>query len=236
MRDALIRWLVNRAYTSDNILLITGDLGYSVLDPFIDVHTNQFLNAGVAEQNMAGLAAGLSLEGFRPYIYSIGIFPTFRCAEQIRNDIDYHKLPVVICAVGSGVAYGNLGYSHHVIQDLSLMRSLPNMLIATPSGPDDLVKILDYQFAFPTPLYLRLHKSGEKALFQSHFIISPGEIYRLWPSFTCPKSSTPDTICILCVGHIVSRVIDLCEDNDFPCVVYTVPLGGSSSQEFYFRN
>ena len=80
MRDALIRWLVNRAYTSDNILLITGDLGYWSLI-LIDVHTNQF-NAGVAEQNMAGLAAGLSLEGFRPYIYSIGIFPTFRCAEQ----------------------------------------------------------------------------------------------------------------------------------------------------------
>ncbi len=122
MRNALINWLIHKAEICDDIFLITGDLGYSVVEPFAEKYKCQFLNAGVAEQNMTGIAAGLALEGFRPYTYSIGIFPTFRCAEQIRNDIDYHNLPVVICAIGSGVAYGNLGYSHHAIQDLSLMR------------------------------------------------------------------------------------------------------------------
>ena len=131
--------------------------------PFVEKNNNRFINVGVAEQNMTGIAAGLAMEGFRPYNYSIGIFPT-RCAEQIRNDIDYHDLPVVICAIGSGVAYGNLGYSHHAVQDLALMRSLPNMLIGTPCDPNEVREILEYNYKNPSPLYLRLHKAGEKRL------------------------------------------------------------------------
>ena len=164
MRNRLIKWLEEKARNHEEIVLITGDLGYSVIEPFVEKHRSNFINAGVAEQNMTGISAGLALEGLRPYNYSIGIFPTFRCAEQIRNDIDYHNLPVVICAIGSGVAYGNLGYSHHAIQDLALMRSMPNMLIGTPSDPEEVERILDYQFDNKSPLYMRLHKAGEPIL------------------------------------------------------------------------
>ena len=161
MRNNFINWLIAKSRSDNRIFLLTADLGYSVVEPFQQVFPDQFINVGVAEQNMTGIAAGLATEGFLPFTYSIGVFPTFRCAEQIRNDIDYHNLPVVTCTVGSGVAYGNLGYSHHAIQDISIMRSLPNMVIATPADPSEVVAILDWYYSNPCPMYLRLHKAGE---------------------------------------------------------------------------
>ena len=129
MRNIFIEELTKAAKKNKKIILVVNDLGYSVVENFAKLFPKQFFNAGVAEQNMMGLAAGLALDGNQVYVYSIGNFPTFRCAEQIRNDIDYHKLPVTIVNVGSGVSYGNLGYSHHSIQDYGLLRLFPNMLI-----------------------------------------------------------------------------------------------------------
>ena len=229
MRNALINWLTEKATKHSEIIFITADLGYSVVEAFSNTHKERFINAGVAEQNMTGISAGLALEGFRPYNYSIGIFPTFRCAEQIRNDIDYHNLPVVICAIGSGVAYGNLGYSHHAIQDLSLMRSMPNMMIGTPSDPEDVIKILNYQFENPGPLYLRLHKAGEKNLRSSKDEIKPGIIKRL----TATDRALESTTCVLCIGHIASRVIDFCSEQFPQYQVYSVPLWGGQNSKYF---
>lgn len=235
MRNAMINWLKEKAKSHEEIILITGDLGYSVIEPFIEEHPSRFINAGVAEQNMTGIAAGLALEGFRPYNYSIGIFPTFRCAEQIRNDIDYHDLPVVICAVGSGVTYGNLGYSHHAIQDISLMRALPNMMIGTPCDPKEVVKILDYNFENPKPLYLRLHKAGEKNLLESEKQILPGQIRRINKTNESNTKKYARKTGILCIGNIASPVERLCkaEFQDFP--IYSVPLWGASSSEYFAK-
>lgn len=235
MRNALINWLIQKAKVCDDIFLITGDLGYSVIEPFAESYKARFLNAGVAEQNMTGIAAGLALEGFRPYTYSIGIFPTFRCAEQIRNDVDYHNLPVVICAVGSGVAYGNLGYSHHSIQDLTLMRSLPNMLIATPSDPDEVIEILNYQFKNPAPLYLRLHKAGEKSLLSSCEEIQLGQLRKIWPTQKTNPDDLSNKTCILCIGHIASKVLELCKANCLQLPIYTVPLWGAAATQYFSR-
>ena len=118
-------------------------MGYNVVEPFAKKFPKQFYNVGVAEQNMMGIAAGLAIEGHHVFVYSIGNFPTFRCAEQIRNDIDYHNLPVTIVNVGGGVGYGNLGYSHHSIQDYGLMRLFPNMLISSPGNNDELIYSLN---------------------------------------------------------------------------------------------
>ena len=233
MRNALVNWLTRKAKDADNIVLITGDLGYSVLEPFMEIHGQRFLNAGVAEQNMTGIAAGLALEGFRPYNYSIGIFPTFRCAEQIRNDIDYHDLPVVICAIGSGVAYGNLGYSHHAIQDLALMRSLPNMMIGTPCDPQQVVEILEYQYENPKPLYLRLHKAGESSLITTSEKIKPGQLKKLIHRNEEQAQHQELDTCILCIGHIASQVIELCKAEAETCSIYSVPLWGASSSEYF---
>ena len=233
MRNALVNWLVEKAKINKNIILVTGDLGYSVLEPYIDLHRSRYLNVGVAEQNMTGISAGLALEGLRPYNYSIGIFPTFRCAEQIRNDIDYHNLPVVICAIGSGVAYGNLGYSHHAIQDIALMRSMPNMLIGTPSDPQQVLDILDYQLANPRPLYLRLHKAGEKKLINNGEKVIPGQLKRIVIRDIERAEDQNKTISILCIGHIAARVTELCSVkgiSKYP--IFTVPLWNSSSSSY----
>src|ERR1043165_2424780 len=133
MRTAFINELVLLARTNPKIFLVVGDLGFSVVEPFAKEFPDRFLNAGVAEQNMTGVAAGLASEGYHVFTYSIGNFPTLRCLEQIRNDVCYHELPVTVVAVGGGLAYGNLGYSHHAVQDLAVMRSLPRLTILAPA-------------------------------------------------------------------------------------------------------
>ena len=124
MRNFFIDKLIKNTKKNNKNFLIVGDLGYNVVESFAKKFPKNFLNVGVAEQNMAGLAAGIASEGYRVFIYSIANFPTFRCAEQIRNDIDYHNLSVNVISVGSGFSYGNLGYSHHAIQDYGLIRML----------------------------------------------------------------------------------------------------------------
>ena len=161
MRKIFIQKLVKEASKNKKIVLIVGDLGYGIVEPFKQKFPKRFFNAGVAEQSMAGLAVGLALKGFHPFIYSIANFPTFRCAEQIRNDIDYHNLPVTIVSVGSGLGYGNLGYSHHAIQDYALLRSFPNTVIASPSNNQEVDGSLNYLLKNPQPSYLRLDKSLE---------------------------------------------------------------------------
>lgn len=175
MRNAFIQELVTLARTNPQVALVVGDLGYSVIEPFADEFPDRFINAGVAEQNMTGLAAGMASEGYHVFTYSIANFPTFRCAEQIRNDVDYHRLPVTVVSVGGGLAYGALGYSHHAVQDYALMRSFPNMIIAAPGDPMEVRACLRYLVANPGPSYLRLGKAGEPCFHTQVPELSPGQ-------------------------------------------------------------
>jgi transketolase len=142
-----------------------GDLGFSVVEPFAAEFPDRFLNVGVAEQNMTGVAAGLAAEGYHVFTYSIGNFPTLRCLEQVRNDVCYHRLPVTVVSVGAGFAYGNLGYSHHAVQDIAVMRTMPHMRIYSPADPRETVQCVDAIVARPGPSYLRIGKSGEPVLY-----------------------------------------------------------------------
>ncbi len=168
MRTAFIERLMVEARRNPRIFLVVGDLGYSVVEPYAREFPDRFLNAGVAEQNMTGVAAGLASEGFHVFTYSIANFPTLRCLEQIRNDICYHALPVTVVAVGGGFAYGNLGYSHHAIQDLAIMRALAELSIYSPADPGEARDCLDALFFDPRPSYLRLGKAGEAVLHDKH--------------------------------------------------------------------
>ena len=174
MRNAFIEELTTLAETIDNIALVVGDLGYSVIEEFADRFPDRFINAGVAEQNMTGLAAGMASEGYHVFTYSIANFPTFRCAEQIRNDVDHHRLPVTVVAVGGGVAYGALGYSHHAVQDYALMRAMPHMTIAAPGDPLETRACLRWLVANPGPSYLRLGKAGEPRFHENIPDVAPG--------------------------------------------------------------
>jgi transketolase len=174
MRDAFIDELVTLASQHDHIALIVGDLGFSVIEPFADRFPDRFVNAGVAEQNMTGLAAGMASEGYHVFTYSIANFPTFRCAEQVRNDVDHHRLPVTVVAVGGGVAYGSLGYSHHAVQDYALMRTMPHMMIAAPGDPLETRACLRWLVKNPQPSYLRLGKAGEPKFHNAVPDVAPG--------------------------------------------------------------
>ena len=204
MRSAFIEELI-KAAEFKNIALVVGDLGYSVVEPFAKAFPDRFFNAGVAEQNMMGLCAGLASEGFHVFVYSIANFPTFRCAEQIRNDVDYHNLSVTIVAVGGGVAYGNMGYSHHAIQDYALMRTMPNMLIASPGDPMEVRACMKYLVDNPGPSYLRLGKAGESCIHESVPAVKPGE----WLSIYKGKKSK----IYLCTGATLQLLYQLHENN-----------------------
>ena len=164
MRSTFVNSLIELAEENKNIVLFTGDLGYSVLEPFIEKFPDRFYNFGIAEQNMMGAAAGLASEGYHVFVYSIANFPVFRCAEQYRNDVDYHELNVTVVSIGGGVSYGSLGYSHHAIQDYAFMRSMPNTKILAPGDPDEVAFLMRYIVQNPCPSYLRLAKSGEPNL------------------------------------------------------------------------
>jgi transketolase len=137
MREALVRSLFELADKDSNLMLITGDLGYGVFEGFEKKYPKQYLNVGVAEQNMMGVAVGLALEGKIIYTYSIGNFPTLRCLEQIRNDACYHELNINIICIGGGFSYGGLGMSHHATEDLAIMRALPGVTILAPSTSEE---------------------------------------------------------------------------------------------------
>jgi len=179
MRNAFMDELINRATVDERVMLIVGDLGYSVVEPFAERFPDRFINAGVAEQNMMGLAAGIASEGYHVFVYSIGIFPTFRCAEQIRNDVDYQQLPVTVVTVGGGLAYGNLGYSHHAVQDYGLMRLMPNMLIASPGDLMEVRACMRYLAVNQQPSYLRLGRVGEQCFHALVPDVKPGQWVRV---------------------------------------------------------
>jgi len=222
MRSAFIEELI-RAAEFKNIALVVGDLGYSVVEPFANAFPDRFFNAGVAEQNMMGLCAGLASEGFHVFVYSIANFPTFRCAEQIRNDVDYHNLSVTIVVVGGGVAYGNMGYSHHAVQDYALIRSMPNMLIASPGDPMEVRACIRYLTNNPGPSYLRLGKAGERCIHAYPPIISPGK----WVAIHEGDSSET----YLCTGATL-QIIGQLKDNNLlgGRSIKSMPLWGMSSK------
>jgi len=164
VRTAFVKELTRLAEENDRIFFITGDLGFGVIEDYAERFPGQFLNAGVAEANMTGLAAGLASTGRIVFTYSIANFPTIRALEQVRNDVGYHGLNVKIVSVGGGLAYGSLGYSHHAVEDLAIMRALPGMCVVAPGDPIEAAAATRAAVERPGPVYLRLGKAGEPAV------------------------------------------------------------------------
>jgi transketolase len=167
MRTAFIETLFELAKKDSRIVLITGDLGFGVVNRFMGELPKQFVNAGVAEQNMTGMAAGMALSGKIVFTYSIANFPVIRPLEQIRNDVCYHNANVRIVPVGGGMAYGSLGPSHHATEDIALMRVMPNMLVVAPGDPAETRLAVSVLIDHQGPAYLRLGRAGEPAVHSS---------------------------------------------------------------------
>ena len=168
--------LIKEARKNDKIFLLVGDLGYNVIEPFANEFPNRFRNVGSAEQNMAGIAAGLAMSGFNVYFYSIGNFPTLRCIEQIRNDIAYHHANVKVVAVGGGYAYGDLGATHHATEALGMLRTIPDMVVCSPSDPIEARALTTLSSTYDGPMYIQLGKAGEKLIHENELNLNIGEI------------------------------------------------------------
>ncbi len=198
MRDHFIERLCELAEDNSRITLVTGDLGFGVFDDYRRRFPRQFINAGVAEQNMTGLATGLALEGRIVFTYSIGNFPTLRCLEQIRNDACYHEANVKVVAVGGGFSYGSLGISHHATEDLAIMRSLPDITVVSPCGFWETMEATEAILNTSGTCYLRLDKSaGDDAPRKK------GEKYRIGKARTLRKG---EDCAIIVTGGILEEV------------------------------
>ena len=217
MRDTFVKTLVEIAKEDKNIELVTGDLGFGVLKPFWEQLPNQFTNAGIAEQNMTTVAAGMALEGKTVFTYSIGNFPTLRCLEQIRNDCAYHNANVKIVCIGGGFVYGSLGMSHHATEDIAVLRALPDVVVMAPG---DLVEAQEATKAiaqYKGTCYLRLGRGGEKRIHDriEHFQI--GKAIRVHDG---------EKVAIFSTGAIFEEVqgaYDLLKQQGLSPAVYTFP-------------
>ncbi|MBI3955032.1 1-deoxy-D-xylulose-5-phosphate synthase [Candidatus Gottesmanbacteria bacterium] len=180
MRNAFSKTLTRLAKQNKNLILLTGDLGYTVFEDFIKTHPDRFINMGVAEANMMGVACGLSLKGFIPVVYSIATFATMRGFEQIRTDICVHNANVKIVGTGGGLSYGHAGSTHHALEDIAIMRSLPNMTIICPSDPVQAEIATEQMIIHKGPVYLRLGKRGEPIFYKKplKFKIGKGIVLR----------------------------------------------------------
>jgi len=217
MRNAFIRALTDAAARDERILFLTGDLGFKLFDDFAARFPGRFMNVGVAEATMAGVASGLALEGKKPFIYSIATFATMRCYEQIRDDICYHDADVTIVGVGGGYSYGPNGPTHHALEDIAIMRALPNMTIVCPGDPAETVAAVHALARHRGPAYLRLGRAGEPE-------VHPGPV-----SFGIGESLVlrdGRDVALLSTGNMLAtavRVADLLAGRGFTCGVVSMP-------------
>ena len=161
LRTAFIDTLRELARIDDRIFLLTADMGYSVFETFRDEFPDRFLNTGIAEQNTIGIAAGLAARGKIVFVYSIIPFVTMRCFEQVRLDLAYNFMNVKLVGVGAGLTYGPLGSSHHALEDIAIMRSLPDMTVLCPGDPIETRELIKRSYEYEGPVYIRLGKNGE---------------------------------------------------------------------------
>jgi transketolase len=216
MRTAFIKQLVEEAATNDKIFLIVGDLGYSVVEEFAEKYPDRFLNAGIAEQNMIGVAAGLAMEGYNVYVYSIGNFPTLRCMEQIRYDVAYHHLNVKIVSIGAGYAYGSLGASHHATEELGMMRTIPDMVVCSPCDPTEARALTVISSHYDGPMYLRLGKAGEKVVYNNPVNLKIGDL-------NCYHKGNSNRL-LLTTGSITDYAVNHYKETGEDMTIYTVPF------------
>ncbi len=217
MRNTFVKTLIDVAKNDKNIELLTGDLGFGVLKPYWEALPDQFTNAGIAEQNMTTVAAGMALEGKTVFTYSIGNFPTVRCLEQIRNDCAYHNANVKIVCVGGGFVYGSLGMSHHATEDIALLRALPNVVVMAPGDAMEAECATRAIAQYPGTCYLRLGRGGEKRI---HDRIDNFEIGKAL------KVHDGEKVALLSTGAIYEEVQGAYEsllEKGYQPIVYTFP-------------
>lgn len=221
MRDTVIRTLIELGKEDKDVELITGDLGFGVLKSFWETLPNQFINAGIAEQNMTGVAAGMALEGKKVFTYSIGNFPTLRCLEQIRNDCAYHNANVNVICVGGGYVYGSLGMSHHATEDIAILRALPDVTVICPGDPVEAALAVKKIAQTDGTCYLRLGRGGEQNVNTVIKEFEIGKAYKLRDAKDMNKK-----VAVFSTGAILeetTKACDMLEEQGIAVEQYSFP-------------
>ncbi len=214
MRNAFVEEITRVSKKDKKIVILAGDIGYKLYDDFKLKFADRFYNCGVAEANMTTVAAGLALKGFKPITYTIATFNVYKTVEQIKVDIAYPNLPVIIVGVGAGLSYSGLGSTHHATEDIGVLRSIPNLNIVVPADANELKSLLKEIIKSKKPTYLRIGKTGEK------------KIYKNIPKTKVGKGNyliKGKKVCIIGCGNILVNAYDsikkLNSINIFPSLV-----------------
>jgi transketolase len=217
MRAALSEILVNLARRDSNVILLTGDHGYSLFDDFRRECPSQYINAGVAEQNMVGMASGLARLGFRPIVYGLSAFIPIRVLEQIKLDVALDNLPIIFIGDGAGFVYSHLGSSHQSLEDIACTRAIPNLSIYSPADRFELTQCMELAYRENSPIYLRLGKADRGDIHKSLSILEPRKILKV-------KTGIIKECSFLATGSMVRTAIDIAVESYPEASVWSVPI------------
>lgn len=194
MRNAFAKQITELAQKDERVVVLAGDIGNRLFDNLKAKCPGRFLNCGVAEANMISVAAGMAISGLRPFCYTITPFVTYRCMEQIRVDVCYHHVPVVMVGTGSGLSYASLGPTHHSCEEMGMLRLLPNLAVVAPADEMEVRGVLKAAVNYPHPVYIRIGKKGEPVL------------HKIEPSFAIGKAipmREGTDVCLLSCGTVL---------------------------------
>ena len=203
MRNAFVAEITTLAAKDERIVLLSGDIGNRLFDEYKERFPARFYNCGVAEANMMSLAAGMALCGLRPITYTITPFVTTRCLEQIRLDVCYHNVPVIIVGTGAGLSYASLNASHHSCEDIAFLRMLPNMAVVCPGDACEVRLALRAAVEYNGPVYIRLGKKGEPV------------VHLQAPQFTIGKGIIIQDgldVCLLSTGNLLPTAVQAADE------------------------
>ena len=217
MRDAFSATLVRLAKADPNVLLLTGDHGYALFDDFRRECPKQYINAGIAEQNMVGMAAGLARAGFRPFVYGLSAFIPVRVVEQIKLDIAHDKLPVVLIGDGAGFVYSHLGTSHQSTEDIACTRAIPDLSVYSPADRFEVTACMELAYRSNAPVYLRMGKSDRGDVHAADLSVSPGELLQI-------KLGRPGDFAFIATGSLVRTALDIAGEFYPGAAVWSAPF------------
>jgi transketolase len=227
MRSVVLDYLTKQAEIDPTIYLVVGDVGFSVVERFQEKFPQRFINAGIAEQNMIGLAAGLAMAGNKVYVYSIIPFVTMRCFEQVRNNLCYQNLPVRLIGVGGGFSYGPLGVTHHSVEDIAIMRCLPEMTVVAPSSKHETEHLIPQIDKLAGPAYLRLSKNKKEEFVYPDKPIKLGKAIELVPHEHRFVVATANTL------ELATNVFTMLKDLGIDIGLVSMPTVKPLDSEFF---
>jgi transketolase len=216
MRAAFSDTLVRLAKADSNVLLLTGDHGYALFDRFRRECPAQYINAGIAEQNMVGVAAGLARTGFRPFVYGLSAFIPVRVVEQIKLDIAHEKLPVVVIGDGAGFVYSHLGTSHQSTEDIACTRAIPDLSVLSPADRFELAACMEHAYQTKAPVYLRMGKSDRGDVHTAPFQMPMGALLEV-------KPGSSDDVAFIATGSLVRMTLDIASEAYPSAAVWSAP-------------